>query len=68
MVDQVDQEYNKMIDAFVEMRREMRNNQQYSGKSGARDKLYEAIRQFAYEVGLTPPCIPVDPDPDDHRS
>jgi hypothetical protein len=40
----------------------MRNSKKYSEKGAATDKLYEAIRKFAHEIGLLPPCIPVGDD------
>lgn len=62
MVDEVVQEFSNICDTFKEMRDKMRNSQKYSGKSAATDKLYEAIRKFAHEIGLLPPCIPVGDD------
>jgi hypothetical protein len=64
MSDRVIQEFAKLRDAFADMRTEMRNTQKYSGNGPATNKLYEAIRQFAYEIGLAPPFIPLDPDDD----
>jgi hypothetical protein len=60
MVDHVIAEYNKLIEAFADMRTEMRQSQKYSGKGAATNKLYEAIRQFAPEIGCVPPFIPLD--------
>jgi hypothetical protein len=64
MVDRVVEQFSKFRDAFADMRTEMRNNQKYSGNVAAADKLYGAIRRFAYEMGLAPPFIPLDPDDD----
>jgi len=57
--DAVAQDLGKICDTFKEMCDKMRNSQKYSGKGAATDKLYEAIRQFACEIGLLPPCIPL---------
>jgi len=62
MDDQVVNEFVKIRDAFAEMRKEMRNGHKYFGKGAATDKFYEAMRQFAYEIGLAPPLIPLDAD------
>jgi hypothetical protein len=62
MVDRVFQEFSRLVDAFAEMRQEMHLDQKYSGKVAATNRLYEAIRKFAPEIGLVPPFIPLDPD------
>jgi hypothetical protein len=62
MVDQVVQDLSKICDDFQEMRKDMLNSTTYSGKMAATDKLYEAIRQFAYDIGLVPPYIPMPSD------
>jgi hypothetical protein len=41
----------------------MHNNQKYSGKLAAADVLYEAIRQFAPQIGCIPPYLPIGSDP-----
>jgi hypothetical protein len=66
MADQVVQDFAKIVDTFAEMRKKMRDSQKYSGKDRrvATDKFYEAMRQFAYEIGLMPPFIPLDDDDD----
>jgi hypothetical protein len=60
--DQVEQDFGKIYDTFWEMREHISNTQKYSGKGIAIDKFYEAMRQFAYEIGLTPPYLPVGED------
>ena len=62
MSDQVEQDFGKIYDTFWEMREHMRNGQKYSRKGVTIDKFYEAMRQFAYEIGLTPPYLPVAED------
>jgi hypothetical protein len=59
MSDQVAQDFGKICDTFKEMRDKMHGSQQYAGKADATDRLYEAIRQFAHEVGLAPPYLPL---------
>jgi hypothetical protein len=58
----VEKEFGKFCDAFAEMREKMLDHPRFSAKTAARDKLYEAIRQFADEAGLTSPFIPVYSD------
>ena len=62
MPDQVEQDFGKICDTFCEMREHMRKSRKYSGKGVVIDKFYEAMRQFAYEIGLTPPYLPVAED------
>ena len=57
--DQVIQDYAKIVDAFKEMRDKIRNSQKYSCKGVATYKLYEAIREFAPEIGALPPYLPL---------
>ena len=66
MADQVAQDFGKIVNTFAEMREKMRRSQTYSGKDrlDATDKFYEALRQFAYEIGFAPPFIPLDDDDD----
>lgn len=61
MADKVVQEFSKIVDAFAEMRNEMRNSQ-HSANLKPTDDLYEAIRKFAPNIGCLPPYIPIDPD------
>jgi hypothetical protein len=63
MVDQVVQDFGRICDAFKEMRDGMHNNQKYSEKLAAADMLYEAIRQFAPQIGCIPPYLPIGSDP-----
>jgi len=64
MADQVAQDFGKIVDTFAEMREKMRRSQRYSGKARlvATDKFYEAMRRFAYDVGLPVRFIPLDDD------
>lgn len=57
--DQVIQDFGRIVDAFKEMRDKMRDSEKYSGKGRATNKLYEAIREFAPEIGALPPYLPL---------
>jgi hypothetical protein len=59
MDSEVGEDFHKIVDVFAEMREKMRYSQKYSGKGASIDKFYEAIRQFAYEIGETPPYLPI---------
>lgn len=65
MPDEVIQDYEKICEIFADMRKKMRVSQKYSDKATAINNFYEALRQFAYDIGLTPPFIPVEDDEDD---
>ena len=60
MADEVVPDFATICDTFKEMRDKMHADQKYSGKLAAADKLYEAIRQFAPEIGLLPPYLPIE--------
>jgi hypothetical protein len=62
MDDQVAQDFGKICNAFKEMRDRMLDNPKYSGKGAAADVLYDAIRQFAPEIGCVPPYLPIGDD------
>lgn len=51
--------FRKIVDTFNEMRDKMRDSEKYSGKGRATNKLYEAIREFAPEIGALPPYLPL---------
>ena len=60
MEDEVIQDFAKICDAFKEMRDKMRSNHKFAAKLRAADKLYDAIRQFASEIGALPPYLPIE--------
>jgi hypothetical protein len=60
MDDEVVRDFATICDTFKEMRDKMHGSQKYSAKLPATDKLYEAIRQFAPEIGLLPPYLPIE--------
>jgi hypothetical protein len=60
MEDEVIQDFAKICDTFKEMRDKMCSSHKYAAKLPAADKLYEAMRQFAPEIGALPPYLPID--------
>jgi hypothetical protein len=62
MNDELAQHLDRICDSFVEIREAMRNSQRYKGKGREINRFYEAIRQFAYDIGLTPPFLPIHLD------
>jgi len=61
MSDEVRTDFGRLVDAFAEMRNKMHREQKYSrNQHKATDRLYEAIRHFAPEIGCIPPFLPIE--------
>lgn len=59
MSDQVVQDFSRVVDNFKEMRDRMHNEGYSHQQLVAADRLYSAIRQFAPEIGCSPPYLPM---------